>query len=451
MRKLNVALADLQQQQIVLYASKKLPSYAAIFSIILSGNVWLPLSPEIPYTRNLEILDQTDAALLLYEGDSLDDSLSSHCARNNIKTLSMNTLLNSEGEREFELSEFKKDGLAYIMFTSGSTGTPKGVPMTHENYINFVNNALDILPLKEGDVFADFHDFAFDISIFYLFVFPMVRGAISPIMEQKDKVVPINHIVENAVTVWASVPSVINRIKMLRPNDPVETPIRIMFLCGEPLKLDVLTYCFDNMGLQNVYNFYGLTETGVENFYHPCRSEDLGKYEKYGMAPIGTPLPGNSVKITDEKELLIGGCQITPGYLGGRSPEKFENFDGARFCKTGDIVEEYEGVYFCKGRMDSQVKLSGHRVELMDIEAHIAKQDNVDQVVCFVDEGEGRSALVAAIKPEGAVDFKRIQNTLQKELPPYMIPRKHMLLQDFPVNNNGKVDRKKISEKYSSG
>ena len=419
------------------------------FSVLFfPKNIWLPLSPENPHPRNIRILDQANPSLLLHEGKALPEPLSTYCAENKIDTLSLDEALAGKEESEFEPSGFNKDGIAYIMFTSGSTGAPKGVPMTHENYINFVNNVLQILPFGENEVFADFHDFAFDISIFYLFAFPLVEGAISPIMEQKDKVVPINHIVENAVTVWASVPSVINRIKMLRPNDQIETPIRIMFLCGEPLKFDVLKYCFENMGLQNVYNFYGLTETGVENFYHPCQSEDLKKYEKYGMAPIGTPLPGNPVKISDEKELLIGGCQVTPGYLGGRSPKKFENFEGVRFCKTGDIVEEYDGVYFCKGRMDSQVKLSGHRVELMDIEAHIAKQDNVDQVVCFVDEKEGHSILVAAIKPKGEIDFKKIQSALKNELPSFMIPKDYIVLESFPLNNNGKTDRIRIREMF---
>lgn len=448
MRKFHAVLAERRQQQVVLYASKKFPSYAAIFSILLSENIWLPLSPENPHTRNIEILQQTNAAVLIHEGDRLDDSLAGYCAENEIKTLSIDTILAGDREKEFELSEFKKDDLAYIMFTSGSTGIPKGVPMTHENYINFVINALDLLPFREGEIFADFHDFSFDISIFYLFTFPMVQGAISPIMEQKDKVIPVNHIMENAVTVWASVPSVINRIKMLRPDDPVETSLRIMFLCGEPLKLDVLKYCFDNLALKNTYNFYGLTETGVENFYHPCMPEDLDKYKNYGMAPIGTPLPGNLVKITGEKELWIGGCQVTPGYLEDKSPDKFEIAENIRFCKTGDIVEEYDGVYFCKGRMDSQVKLSGHRVELMDIEVHIAKQENIGQAVCFVDETENRSTLVAVIQPSGNIDFKKIQANLRQELPDYMVPKNHMILDTLPLNKNGKVDRKAVRDAY---
>jgi acyl-CoA synthetase (AMP-forming)/AMP-acid ligase II len=447
MLKVNAALKGRRYEHVVLYASKRFPTYAAIFSIVLSNNTWVPLSPENPEARNLEILNQTNSTIVIYDEEPPGATLA-YFKEKNVDMLSLDKIISSYEEEEFESNIFNKNDVAYIMFTSGSTGTPKGVPMTHENYINFVNNILTILPLDKGEVFSDFHDFTFDISVFCLFTCPFVQGAFSPIRDEKDKVIPINHIVENKITIWSSVPSVINRIKAFRPKDKIETSIKIMFLCGEPLKVDVLQYCFDNMNMNHVYNFYGLTETGVENFYHRCTREDLSRYVNYGIAPIGKPLPGNEIKVIANKELYISGCQITSGYLGGRSSEKFDVVDEVRWCKTGDIVEKYEDVYFCKGRLDSQVKISGFRVELMDIEAHIAKQENVEQVVCFVKDHNGISLLVAAVKPEGKFDFRELQTKLNKELPSYMIPKEHLLLESFPLNNNGKVDRKRICQQY---
>jgi len=449
MLKLNSVLSKYRHSQIVLYATKKFPAYAGIFSIFLSGNTWLPLSTDTPVARNMDILELADPRLVIHEGN-LPGVLLDYFVGRKVDVVSFEQIFSEGAEEEFAVRSFKRDDIAYIMFTSGSTGIPKGVPMTHENYINFVKNVLEILPLGKNEVFSDFHEFAFDISIFSLFACVFTEGAFSPIIEQRDKIIPINHILENGVTIWSSVPSVINRIKTFRPKDKVETPIKIMFLCGEPLKFDVLKYCFNNMALDNVYNFYGLTETGVENFHHRCVPQDLEKYVNFGMAPIGKPLPGNYVTITNDKELCIGGCQISPGYLGNASPEKFEVIDNVRWCRTGDIVEKYDEVYFCKGRLDAQVKLSGYRVELMDIEAHIAKQDSVSQVVCFVNEGNARTTLVAVIKPESGIDFKAIQKNLEKELPTYMIPKDYMILENFPLNINGKVDRKKIREMYQN-
>jgi D-alanine--poly(phosphoribitol) ligase subunit 1 len=447
MLKINIILSEYRNGQIVLYASKNFSTYAAIFSITLSNNIWIPLSPENPDARNLEILKQTNPVLAICEG-KLPDTVSSYLGDNNVDIISLEEISSSDGKKEFETDVFKDDDIAYIMFTSGSTGIPKGVPMTHENYINFVSNVLEILPFGENEVFSDFHDFAFDISVFYLFTCPFVQGAFSPIKEEKDKIIPLNHIIKNKVTVWSSVPSVINRIKTFKPNEKINTSIKIMFLCGEPLKLDVLGYCLKNMSIQNVYNFYGLTETGVENFYHKCVVSDLEEFADCGIAPIGKTLPGNYVKITDEKELYIGGCQVTPGYLSNRSPEKFETLSNIKWCKTGDIVEKHDDVYICKGRVDSQVKLSGYRVELMDIEAHLLQQEHVEEAVCFVDEIKGGKLLVAALKAKNEIDIDSLRNKLKKRLPIYMIPKKIFYLDQLPLNKNGKIDRKQVRLMY---
>ncbi len=224
-----------------------------------------------------------------------------------------------------------------------------------------------------------------------------------------------------------------------------------MFLCGEPFRLDILEYCFKNMKVKDVYNFYGLTETGVENFYHKCHSDDLVDYREIGFVPIGKPLNGNNVRIGENSELLLSGCQVTPGYLGGRSAEKFEIIEGTRWFHTGDIVVKYKDVYFCKGRLDSQVKLSGYRIELMDIEAHLRMIEQVEEAVCFVEAAGGRDILAAAIKTRTEVPIKDIQGKLKTQLPFYMIPKDFLLLETLPLNKNGKIDRKKIREIYKEG
>lgn len=451
MKKINYHLSSHRHKKVVLLGSKSIGMYAAIYSIILSGNIWVPFTPEFPVQRLQEMLDILKADIIIFEGE-FPEQLKAIAAKSGITVMELNALLASGKEKEFGSFDFAPEDLAYIMFTSGSTGKPKGVPVTHENYINFIHNALTLLPFKKGDIFSDYHDFAFDISIFYLFCAPLVEGALSPIRNNEEKIFPVKHFTENRISVWSSVPSVISRIQRLRPQEEVKNYFRILFLCGEPFSLEVLRYCYQNLKADKVYNFYGLTETGVENFYHPCSLGDLTQYQDKGFVPIGQPLPGNKIMVSADKELLIAGCQLTPGYLQGIESRRFEVIDGERWYHTGDIIERYLDVYFCKGRVDSQVKLSGYRIELMDIEVHVRRFAGVKEAVCFIDDTGSTRQLVCALEPHpgAVVDIQGLKIDLLKRLPDYMVPKKIEILQEMPRNNNGKLDRRKIKEMYFS-
>jgi D-alanine--poly(phosphoribitol) ligase subunit 1 len=447
MQKINSALHAIKDKPIALYVSKNFHAYCGIFSIILSGNIWVPFTPQHPSGRNLEMMISVGPEIIIAD-DKLPVIIEEYAEENSIPIYYLRDLVESPEAKEFEELNFSKDDVAYIMFTSGSTGTPKGVPMTHENYINFVNNALEILPFEKGEVFSDYHDFAFDISIFYLFCAVLTESAFAPIRTFEEKLFPLNNAIENKVTVWSSVPSMVSNIQKLRPEDKILNSIKIMFICGEPFRLDVLKYCYENLDARHVFNFYGLTETGVENFYHLCQYDDLNRFENKGFVPIGKPLKGNQIRISEENELLLSGCQITTGYLGGVGQERFEMIDGNRWFHTGDIVELIEDVYFCKGRMDSQIKLGGYRIELMDIEANLRRYVDIRDAVCFMEEADNRKTLVGALEAS-SVDIEKLKSLLKKVLPGYMIPQKFICLHEFPRNKNDKIDRVKIQNIYN--
>ena len=215
----------------------------------------------------------------------------------------------------------------------------------------------------------------------------------------------------------------------------------------EKFKLDVLSYTLNYLEIKNIYNFYGLTESGVENFHHHCAPSDLVKYSNYGMVPIGKPLPGNEVKITKENELLISGCQITKGYINGVMRQRFIKQNNKIWFKTGDIVEYYNNVFICKGRLDTQVKISGHRVELSDVEANLTRYiKGIKQAVCVLNKNN----IFAALIVEGGISIPLIQDELKQYIPKYMIPKRMQILKEFPVNNNGKIDRKSIAHLWDS-
>ena len=448
--KLNSVLYLYKKKRITLYTDKSFETYCGVFAILLSGNTWIPVNPTFPEDRNLDILGITDPDLIITDC-VLPEKIRAFAIEQEIPIINIKSILQEENKKELVLGEFDRGDTAYIMFTSGSTGEPKGVPVTHDNYINFVRNALEILPFQRREVFSDFHDLGFDISIFYLFCSVLTESALAPILKNEHRFFPLDNIINNNITVWSSVPSVVTRIMMLRPEEKIDTNLKIVFLCGEPFRLDILKYCYENMRIKNVYNFYGLTETGVENFFHPCKSGDIQRFDEFGYVPIGKPLKGNIIKITKDRELLISGSQVTPGYLKGIGRDRFENISGETWFRTGDIVEKFEDVYFCKGRLDTQVKISGYRVELMDIEVQIKKYPTIKEAICFLDSENEQKRIVCAVQLEEGkdVDFSKISKVIKNKLPDYMIPRKYYIIDKMPTNENGKIDRKAIQNQYS--
>lgn len=448
-RRLAARLSAWRDRVVVVQADKTFAAYAAVHGVLLSGNAWVPLSHQVPPSRAADILRLTGAAVLLTDR-AVSPELAAVAAEIGAEIHDLNDYAHTGEAPDLRLRRFDDDATAYVMFTSGSTGMPKGVPMTHANYIPFVRNALELLPLDATDVFSDFHDWAFDISVFYLFCAPMVGAALAPSVSAGDRVAPLRYIQRAGITVWSSVPSAIARIRQMHPDDQPDTKLKVMFLCGEPFALRVLDYCLHHLRAPHIYNFYGLTETGVENFWHPCRPEDVKTFEPWGFVPIGQPLPGNQIRVDPEnKELLLAGVQVTPGYLGGVGADRFVTIDGTRWYRTGDMVEQHEGQYFCKGRLDSQVKLAGYRIELMDIEVNIKRAAPLEEAICFIGDRDGHGQLSAALLPrpgQAAPDIAQLKRDLAKLLPPYMVPARMVVVDSLPVNNNGKIDRRKVRE-----
>ena len=447
--KLNTTLEKFKNKKIAVISEKSFEAYCSIYAILLTGNSWIPISHALPLNRVAGMIDLSEPDLVLFD-EKLDKKITDYFVSKNIPLMNLLDLLKANEQTELELPSFDKDQIAYIMFTSGSSGTPKGVPMTHENYINFIDNAMEIFPFKKGEVFSDYHDFGFDISIFYLFCCILTESAFAPARKTSEQIFFVDNLLKNKVTVWASIPSALLRLKTLNKNRIANFPVKIMFMCGEPFRLDLLEYAFKGLGVQHVYNFYGLTETGVENYYHKCSLDDLETYKNETAVPIGRPLPGNATMVSDDGELLLHGIQITPGYLGGISGEKFLTIDGKRWFRTGDRVEKVGDVHFCKGRIDSQLKHRGYRVDLMDIESNIRKLSTVLEVICFQITSPLRDIIVAAVKAETKIDLPMIKTHLKELLPDYMHPDSVFPISEMPLNKSGKIDRIAIKRMYET-
>jgi D-alanine--poly(phosphoribitol) ligase subunit 1 len=366
------------------------------------------------------------------------------------RIIRLDEILGGRDEVDLQVPEIRDDAVSMIYFTSGSTGEPKGVLLTHRNYIINVENILRLIDIDEGAVFADYHDLGFVISVPTLFPCVLREGALAPGLNPRDAMLPISHLVENEVSVLITVPSTIARIRKGNRNNVRFDKLKTLVSCGEPMHMDILAYAFEQMPAADIFNFYGSTEVAPWTFYHRCRPEDLHAFEAFGYIPIGKPIEGNEVKITDEDELWVSGPQVVPGYLNGENADRFPIDDnGLRWYRTGDKVVVHDGTFICKGRLDSQIKIGGYRIELMDIESHLRVLDDVEGAVCFVEGENLEKIIVAVIVTSVEYALADVRSFLSERLPSYMLPRRVHCVRDVPLNKSGKVDRAGIRAAYA--
>ncbi|PSM42633.1 D-alanine--poly(phosphoribitol) ligase [Streptomyces dioscori] len=355
-----------------------------------------------------------------------------------------------------------RDDLAAVLYTSGSTGTPKGVRISYRNLANFIRWARTELTVGPDDVFANHASFNFDLSTFDLFTALSVGAGVWIVADDqaRDVAALAGGIREYGVTVWYSVPSVLNlltRAGALTP-ETVRT-LRYVLFAGEVYPIGQLRSLAALLpGETALYNLYGPTETNVCT-YHRVRAEDLARDEP---VPIGTPVPGARVSVVNEDgrtlhgsdafgELIVEGDCVTPGYWRGASHPADLGDVAAGHRKgrhaTGDLVS-YEGaglVY--RGRRDRMVKLHGYRVELGEIEATALKHPAVASAAVVVDTAgtEPRIALYYTLGTDARrPNLIEIKRHCAQHLPRYMLPQLAVCLDELPHNANGKTDHHRL-------
>ncbi|MDC1213987.1 AMP-binding protein [Rhodospirillales bacterium] len=431
--------------RVCLATSKSFETYSAIFSIVLGGHTWIPVNPNQPTDRFIDILKIGQVDVLIVD-QPITAEMQEYCIEAKIAIISLDTLFSEKPSETLLGPDVRPTDIAIIYFTSGSTGKPKGVPITHENYILNVENILEILPINDNDVFGDYHDLSFVISIPVLFPCVFSGGALVPSKSSMDQLNPLPNILTNKVTVLITVPSTLSRIMKFTRDKELISVLRVLISCGEPLHLDVMSYFREKSEAEVIMNFYGSTEVAPWTFCHECKMDDVLGYADFGVAPIGKPIKGNIIKVSDDGELWVSSRQLSPGYLDGASPTTFITENNQRWYKTGDRVVEHDGVFVCKGRLDNQIKIGGYRIDLMDIEANLRQFDDVQNVFCFTVGGVKNPQIVATLFGGKAYSFVEIIDLLSKRLPVYMLPKYVEYFEEMPVNKNGKLDRVKVKE-----
>ncbi|HJL18868.1 MAG TPA: amino acid adenylation domain-containing protein [Sandaracinaceae bacterium LLY-WYZ-13_1] len=460
-------------------------AFAGVLGALTRGHGYVPLNPAFPTERCRSMMTRARCRSVVVDPTAIDqldellegvdeprvvlapdaDDVSELAARHpSHRFLGAGDLAPADA---CEPRQADPDDLAYVLFTSGSTGRPKGVMVAHRNVVPFVDFMVERYGITEADRLSNTFDLTFDLSVFDMFC-AWEKGACLCVPTAQQKMFPGKYVKKQALTVWFSVPStgvLMSRLKMLKPGS--YPTLRWALFCGEALPVEIVEKFAEAAPNATVENLYGPTELTIAcTLYRWDPARSPGEAEM-GVTPIGAPYPDMEVRICDEAlhevprgeagELLMTGPQMTPGYW--EDPEKTAKAfvvppgEGRTFYRTGDRVRWPEGgpmIYL--GRVDNQIKIQGYRVELGEIEAVLRDVSGAEAAIAlgWPKTASGADGVVGFVGAPDA-DADAVLEAARAKLPGYMQPSAVHLVERFPLNPNGKIDRKALMARLEEG
>ncbi|MCP2257820.1 amino acid adenylation domain-containing protein/thioester reductase domain-containing protein [Streptoalloteichus tenebrarius] len=426
----------------------------AMLGVLKAGGAYVPLDPEYPVERLRYLLSDSAARILVTQRE-LVAGLPEGAA--DLLLVDEDWPEVARAPRHDPEPVARPDNLAYLIYTSGSTGQPKGVMLTHRGAVNNLTWRQRHWPLTADDRVLQNHSFSFDPSLWATF-WPLLAGARTVVTlpgQKYDSTALVRLLREEGITLYAAVPS-LNAVLMEEPGIEECVSVRTVQSGAEMLTGGLQRAVFSKLDAELV-NFYGPTETTVDSTAWVCP-----RVEDPGPAPVGRPVANLRVHILDDHarpvpagvpgHLCVGGVGLArgyhnrPGLTAGRFvPDPFGIEPGGRLYRTGDIGRyRPDGVIEFVGRADNQVKVRGYRIELGEVEAALARHPDVREAVALAREDTpGDRRLVGYVtRVEGsALQPNAVSAFLEEFLPSYMAPSAIVVLDEFPVTPNGKVDR----------
>ena len=426
---------------ILIVAHDHIDTYAAILACWSLGKFYVPIHPTYPEERveQIKTIIKTE-----YVFDPIQNSVPARIA-----------------ETDWTLTRAFPDekSWAYVLFTSGSTGEPKGVPIGWSNLSSFMKGFRDLgYELNKRDRFLQMFDLTFDLSVMS-FLVPLSLGAsFYTVPYNSLKYAVIAELLEDHQLSFAlMVPSILT---YLSPYfDEINAKhLRYSLFCGEALHEDIVHQWAQCVPHAQIDNVYGPTENTI--FCTRYTFDSSQPLTHQGILSIGSEMTNVACAIWNDHQqvlpedevgnLWLSGHYLTSGYLNrpDLNQSQFVMKDNVRWYNSGDLAaRNKEGQLLYMGRQDSQLKIQGFRIEAAEVEFQLKKliPEGSRVVALGIPNALGLMELVAVVENE-EWDPMAIKEALAKVLPPYMIPSKLINMPSFPLNSNGKVDRKKITE-----
>jgi amino acid adenylation domain-containing protein len=440
---------------VAVLANRGIDFLTTVLAILKSGAAYLPLDPNQPADRLTRVVRSSGSALVLADRP--------HPGAQDLAALLAEPGLESDLD-----VEPRSAGLAYVLYTSGSTGAPKGAMVEHHGMLNHIAAKLRDLDITESDVVAQNGPQSFDVSVWQMLAALTVGAAVEIFTDDvaHDPARLLAEVERRGVSVLQVVPAVlrglIDEAAALGAGRPGLVGLRWMVPTGDALMAALSREWFGLYPHVPLLNTYGSTECSDDQC-HIAITSAADLVDSPPIVSIGSPIGGITAHVLDHRlrrlpigvpgELFTGDIGVGRGYLGDPRrtaevflPDPFSATPGARLYRTRDQVRLLaDGTIEFLGRTDHLVKVRGFRIELGEIESALVRHPAVrEAVVVARADGSGEKRLAAYVVPD--LPDEDLRSFLRGHLPEYMVPGTVTGLDVFPLNTNGKVDRKALPE-----
>jgi|GEM_PF-1049508 len=442
---------------VAIMVERSIDMLVGVLGILKAGGAYVPIESEYPKARIKYMLDEIEAPVVVVH-DNLLNRLPEYAG----KIFSMDQFWNdAETEDGSDLENVNSpEDIAYVIYTSGSTGSPKGVMIPHISITRLVKNT-NYADMTPNDRFLQASTFAFDAATLE-FWGPLLNGGTLFLASSSDVLSPdslAELLLTNDITILFLTTVLFNQLIDTRPDSL--TKLKRLLVGGEVNSVPHFRKCLEYTRPECFASVYGPTENTTFSTYYDV---DYVPNDATSI-PIGYPIANSTLYILDEYlkpvpigvpgEIYLGGYGLAQGYL--NDPEKTANafipnpipdVNEDRLYKTGDLGKWLpDGSVDFLGRIDTQVKIKGHRIELGEIESVLTGHREIKDSVVIVKEHQGGNRLLVAyyVAPK-EISVSNLRSFLKDRVPDYMIPHIFIMLDGFPLNSNGKVDKSALPE-----
>ncbi|SDZ26988.1 amino acid adenylation domain-containing protein [Bacillus sp. 166amftsu] len=442
---------------VLIYMDRSIDFVKTILSIWKAGRSYIPLEVNYPAERIKDIIRQSETDTIAVNNLSLSSLPLMEEINRMVNINETIHVPNIEPVRKLKMND-----LAYIIFTSGSTGKPKGAMIEQIGMLNHLFAKIHDFKISNQDRIVENASQCFDISVWQFFSTVLVGGYCHIVSDDtaKNSRELLQQVLEKNITILEVVPTLLrfilddlDSLSILKTCDQ----LRMLVVTGETLPPDLVNRWHHNFGNIPIVNAYGPTECSddVTHYWSEEKFEDIVSH-----VPVGKPVANMNLYVLDNNmkllprgvpgELYVSGIGVGRGYINAPLETKkafLDNpFNGEknRFYKTGDLVRINEdGDLEFLSRLDFQVKVRGYRIELNEIENVLLNNEKINNCLVVGFEGDsGEANLALYYSCNNLVSNEEVKAYLSSYLPSYMIPVVMIEVEEFPINKNGKIDRK---------